>query len=688
MKSRSKLSHRREALLVIISSVVISSILQLNITSCKADLESEKTAFLALINQYRQQNGLPPLSVSSVLMTAAQQHSEDMAARDYFSHTTPEGKTFVDRIRDAGYNYSTCLGENIAAGYSTAQTVFEAWRNSPSHDQNMLNYCFKAIGIGLAYNPSSTYKWYWTTDFGGYDDSGGSPPPPPPPPPGGNNPPSTPTEPSGPRLGHVDESYTFTTSSVDPDGDLLSYTFDWDDGTFSTTSYVASGILASLSHSWSIPGNYSIRVMVKDTWGACSSWSSSATIRIIIPIFQVNFTSNIPDMILNVDGVNYSMPKTFEWLKGDVHNASVEEIHQFMDKRRYCFKGWSDGVNNKTRKIIVNNSFSLTAIYEVQYIFSFKTQPDNFTSKWYAAGTVISLSAEPVIIELNHGERLVFKRWSNNASSTTIEITVNEPGFIEAMWGREFLLRLNSPYGDLNGGGWHDEGSTVNLSVCPSIIELENGTKRVFESWIGEGLGSYSGVEPNTTMVIRGPINESAVWRTEYRVMVETEYGDPFGVGWYNVSSTTIIYLEPVVYESQGVRHVFQGWKGDVESSNHNITITVDSPLILKAIWQTEFYLNVSSEYGEVWGGGWYANDSYASFGVKPPPPSLISYVFEGWTGDVYASSLNVTTVMDEPKNIVAKWRKDYTWLIMTLIVVSIIPIAINVRYSKSKRVS
>jgi hypothetical protein len=189
----------------------------------------------------------------------------------------------------------------------------------------------------------------------------------------------------------------------------------------------------------------------------------------------------------------------------------------------------------------------------------------------------------------------------------------------------------------------------------------------------------------NPTILIINPINETAIWRTEYYVKVETEHGNPFGEGWYNASSTARIFLEPIVYETQGVRHVFQGWEGGIEGNN-NITIIVNSPVMLKAIWRTDFYLNVSSECGEVWGGGWYMNGSYASFGVKPPHPGLITYVFEEWTGDIYTSSLNVTTLMNKPKNIIAKWRKDYTRLIMTLTVASTILTAISIYYSKRKR--
>ena len=137
--------------------------------------DSEETAFLGLINNYRAQNGLPGLTLSNSLSNAARGHSADMAIRNYFSHTGSDGSSPWDRIRAAGYSYNTYLGENIAAGYPGAQANFDAWRNSPPHNANMLSANFRAIGIGRYYVPGSTYGWYWTTDFGGVPD-GNSPP--------------------------------------------------------------------------------------------------------------------------------------------------------------------------------------------------------------------------------------------------------------------------------------------------------------------------------------------------------------------------------------------------------------------------------------------------------------------------------------------------------------------------------
>ena len=53
------------------------------------------------------------------------------------------------------------------AGYATAGAVLAGWQTSAAHNAVLLNPNYNAVGIGLGYNASSTYKWYWAADFGG-----------------------------------------------------------------------------------------------------------------------------------------------------------------------------------------------------------------------------------------------------------------------------------------------------------------------------------------------------------------------------------------------------------------------------------------------------------------------------------------------------------------------------------------
>ncbi|ACM21562.1 SCP-like domain protein [Geotalea daltonii FRC-32] len=99
--------------------------------------------------------------------SAASRHSNDMAARDFFSHTGSDGSSAGDRLTQAGYIWST-YGENIAVGYSTPAAVVQAWLNSEGHCRNIMNPAYLEIGAGAA---TGTYRGvpamdYWTLDLG------------------------------------------------------------------------------------------------------------------------------------------------------------------------------------------------------------------------------------------------------------------------------------------------------------------------------------------------------------------------------------------------------------------------------------------------------------------------------------------------------------------------------------------
>jgi hypothetical protein len=98
-----------------------------------------------------------------------------------------------------------------------------------------------------------------------------------------NNPPRTPSKPFGSAHGYVGKYYIFTSSATDPDGNKISYTFNWGDGTKSTTGFVNSGTKIKSSHRWSKSGTFQIKVSATDSRGASSGWSTSLVVRIINP---------------------------------------------------------------------------------------------------------------------------------------------------------------------------------------------------------------------------------------------------------------------------------------------------------------------------------------------------------------------------------------------------------------------
>src|SRR2546430_7803926 len=138
-----------------------------------ASLDGSEQDLVARINGFRASRGLPTSAVSDTLSAAAKWMSFDMGARNYFAHTSLDGRSPTQRMYDAGYPaFGTWTGEDLAAGYTTTADVLNGWINSPAHYAVLVNPQYHAIGVGRGYSAGSTYGWYWTADFGGVVDSG------------------------------------------------------------------------------------------------------------------------------------------------------------------------------------------------------------------------------------------------------------------------------------------------------------------------------------------------------------------------------------------------------------------------------------------------------------------------------------------------------------------------------------
>jgi uncharacterized protein YkwD len=130
---------------------------------------------LARVNQHRASGAacgsrgtfaaVPALAWSAKLTQAADAHSQDMAAQNYFSHTSADGRTVGDRIDATGYLWNT-YGENIAAGYATVNAVIDGWMASDGHCANVMGANFTEVSVAcVPGTSSSTYNTYWTMNL-------------------------------------------------------------------------------------------------------------------------------------------------------------------------------------------------------------------------------------------------------------------------------------------------------------------------------------------------------------------------------------------------------------------------------------------------------------------------------------------------------------------------------------------
>lgn len=110
-------------------------------------------ALLEATNLQRTDNMRSNLVLDNELQTAAQAKAEDMVARDYWAHQTPDGKQPWQFLTTVGYQYQTA-GENLAFGFDTANAVTNAWMHSDEHRANLLDTTYSQVGFGVAQSPN------------------------------------------------------------------------------------------------------------------------------------------------------------------------------------------------------------------------------------------------------------------------------------------------------------------------------------------------------------------------------------------------------------------------------------------------------------------------------------------------------------------------------------------------------
>jgi uncharacterized protein YkwD len=147
------------------------------VTRRSGAMQSLEAGVLVEVNNLRRARGLVPLRLSSKLSLAARQHSAEMAARGYFSHSSADGSHFdrrIARFYPMGSRRYWSVGENLlwSSPDVDAGGALHMWLNSPEHRKNMLTARWREIGIAAVHSPSAPGTFggrevtIVTTDFG------------------------------------------------------------------------------------------------------------------------------------------------------------------------------------------------------------------------------------------------------------------------------------------------------------------------------------------------------------------------------------------------------------------------------------------------------------------------------------------------------------------------------------------
>lgn len=206
-----------------------------------------------------------------------------------------------------------------------------------------------------------------------------------------------------------------------------------------------------------------------------------------------------------------------------------------------------------------------------------------------AGGELLTLefTAKPKIICVDQGVNgLQDTRYSCSSDSWT----ASSAGSRTFTYDTEYMLSVDSQYGNAEGGGWYKGGTLAVFLVSPSTLDYGNQTRLRFVGWTGD----CTATEPNATLIVDNPKHVTARWEPQYYLTVLSDRGDPQGSGWYEEgSSATFSVTSPApisgILGVLGVKNVFDKWTGNCTATSASASLVMDSPKIATATWRTDY---------------------------------------------------------------------------------------------------
>ncbi len=288
----------------------------------------------------------------------------------------------------------------------------------------------------------------------------------------------------------------------------------------------------------------------------------------------------------------------------------------------------------------------------------------------YDAGAITCVGLDVDIVTGIAGERFVFQSWTDDASGTDYSqsdpIIMDGSKTVTALWDTEYYLSVISSYGTPSGEGWYVDETIAYAELDTDIVAGVTGERFVFQSWTDDASGTdYSQSDP---IIMDCPKTATAVWNSEYYLMIASSKGTPIGNGWYVSGNIAYAGLDAgIVAGVAGERFIFQSWSGDASGADYSQSdsIIMNCPKTATAIWNTEYYLTVISSHGTPSGDGWYVTGSIAYSELDSNIIPVITgeqLSFQNWIGDAtgidYSQSNPI--IMNASKTAIAYWDTEY----------------------------
>ncbi|HHS12817.1 MAG TPA: hypothetical protein ENN03_03495 [bacterium] len=343
----------------------------------------------------------------------------------------------------------------------------------------------------------------------------------------------------------------------------------------------------------------------------------------------------------------------------------------------WAFTGWGgdlSGIDNP-ESLTVYESRSVAAYFKKRVPITLSSDPPgrtilvdgktlNHDSTFiWLEGSAHTLSVSDTLQDTEEaGKRYQFNRWSIGQARTHEYTVPFDPETVTAFFNTQYELLLNTSPGTATGAGWYHAGTSASFHIDSKTVPDVQGKRQVFTGWEGNG---YNGTDSSVTVIMNQALTETARWRSQYYLMVDSDHGEVSGEGWYDEAEEAEFSVSPdTVYDIPEIRHLFAGWVGTGGGSytgpENSASVTMNQPVIETAQWKTQYWLETATEpkdRGNITPpspGEWCNKDTTVTVCTEPVSPET----FYGYSGDLSGMELCRDIFMDGPKSVTAHYKR------------------------------
>jgi len=286
---------------------------------------------------------------------------------------------------------------------------------------------------------------------------------------------------------------------------------------------------------------------------------------------------------------------------------------------------------------------------------------------WYADGeTAVVTVTSPDLVSA--GTRYVLTAWAGDAtgSSDVLTFTMDAAKSVTATWSTEYLLTVNSAYGNPTGAGWYPAGTNAAFEVL--AFEYTTDTDRwSFTAWTGDSTATTAGA----SVAMSAPKTVDATWSRQYWLDVTSGYGTLNGAGWYASGTLATFGVSASEFTlAPGSRVSFLAWSGASSATTISASVVMDSAKAVSATWGLQYYLDWTNPRTSITvtpARGWFDAGSAVTLAVQQTSESITTgeqYLFTGWTGTASSGAASLSLTMDRAHTLIATWEHQFQYTI------------------------